>query len=75
VWRPVTPEFTTPYAPAIVVLDEGYQMVTNVINTDVDQLAIDLPLSVTFERAGEVWLPYFQPSSQSQLAAGDPSRR
>ena len=31
VYRPVTPEFEPPYAPAIITLDEGYQMLTNIV--------------------------------------------
>jgi uncharacterized OB-fold protein len=63
VWRPVTPAFATPYAPAIVRLDEGYDMVTNVINTTVEQLAVDLQVSVVFRRVGEIHLPYFEPTT------------
>jgi len=31
VHRPVSPEFEPPYAPAIITLDEGYQMLTNIV--------------------------------------------
>src|SRR5437870_2843830 len=31
VWRPQTPAFTVPYAPAIVEIDEGFHLVTAVI--------------------------------------------
>jgi uncharacterized OB-fold protein len=61
VWRPATPAFTTPYAPAIVALDEGFQMLSNVIDADVEQLAVDLPLQVTFRLVGDVHLAYFAP--------------
>lgn len=61
VWRPVTPAFTTPYAPAIVALDEGFHMVSNVIDADVEQLAVDMPLQVTFRLVGDVYLAYFAP--------------
>lgn len=65
VWRPVTPAFTPPYAPAIVTLDEGYQMISNVIGADVDQLRLNLPLKVTFRAVGnELHLPYFEPADQ-----------
>ena len=39
VHRPVTPEFDPPYAPAIVTLDEGYQMLTNIIGVTADELS------------------------------------
>jgi hypothetical protein len=61
--RPATPAFATPYAPAIVTLDEGYQMVTNVINTTARQLRVDLPVRVAFvEVGGGLVLPYFEPA-------------
>ena len=61
VHRPVTPAFVPPYAPAIVTLDEGYQMMTNVIGVGVDVLRIDLGVHVEFHRVGteHLWLPYF----------------
>jgi uncharacterized OB-fold protein len=61
VWRPVTPAFTAPYAPAIVDVAEGYQLVTNVIDAVAEELAIDLPLTVVFRRSGDLHLPYFMP--------------
>lgn len=62
VWRPVRPAFTAPYAPAIVDVAEGYQLLTNLINAAIEELAVDLPLVVTFRRAGALRLPYFQPA-------------
>ncbi len=60
VHRPVTPEFTPPYAPAIVTLDEGYQMLTNVIGVTPADLAIGMPVQVRFHEVGDdVTLPYF----------------
>ncbi len=63
-WRPVTPDFVTPYAPAIVQLDEGYSMMTNLIGLDTGALAIDLRVEVEFDAvAGGPTLPYFRPVS------------
>jgi uncharacterized OB-fold protein len=63
VYRPVTPAFAAPYAPAIVTLDEGYQMVTNIINAKLSQLRADLPVKVTFVNVSDgLVLPYFQPA-------------
>jgi uncharacterized OB-fold protein len=63
VHRPVTPTFSTPYAPAIVTLAEGYQMVTNIINTTPRQLRLDLPVRVSFINVGGgLVLPYFEPA-------------
>jgi len=60
VHRPVTPEFAPPYAPAIVTLDEGYQMLTNVVGVAPEELAIGMRVRVQFHSVGaEVTLPYF----------------
>jgi uncharacterized OB-fold protein len=61
--RPVTPAFSAPYAPAIVTLDEGYHMVTNIINTTARRLRPDLPVRVVFiDVSGGLVLPYFEPA-------------
>jgi hypothetical protein len=63
VHRPATPAFATPYAPAIVTLAEGYQMVTNIINAVPSQLRLDLPVRVTFVGVtADLVLPYFEPA-------------
>jgi uncharacterized protein len=60
VHRPVTPEFTPPYAPAIVTLAEGYQMLTNVIGVTPADLAIGMAVQVQFHEVGDdITLPYF----------------
>jgi uncharacterized OB-fold protein len=58
--RPVTAEFEPPYAPAIITLDEGYQMLTNVVRVAPDELAIGMRVHVQFHTVGpDVTLPYF----------------
>ncbi|OBH05764.1 hypothetical protein A5696_25105 [Mycobacterium sp. E2699] len=60
VHRAVTPEFEPPYAPAIVTLDEGYQMLTNLVGVNPEDLAIGLRVQVQFHAVGaDVTLPYF----------------
>ncbi|BBY03567.1 Zn-ribbon domain-containing OB-fold protein [Mycobacterium seoulense] len=60
VHRPVTAEFSPPYAPAIVTLDEGYQMLTNVVGLAPEELRIGMRVRVQFHAAGpDVTLPYF----------------
>jgi uncharacterized OB-fold protein len=62
VHRAATPVFETPYAPAIVDMAEGYQILTNVIDTDIGQLRVGLPVTVDFRAVGDdLWLPYFRP--------------
>ncbi|OBF54808.1 hypothetical protein A5787_04380 [Mycobacterium sp. 852002-50816_SCH5313054-b] len=60
VHRPVTAEFEPPYAPAIVTLDEGYQMLTNIVGMAPADLAIGLRVRVEFHAVGaDLTLPYF----------------
>jgi uncharacterized OB-fold protein len=60
VHRPVTAEFAPPYAPAIVTLDEGYQMLTNIVGVAPDDLAIGMRVRVQFHAVSpDVTLPYF----------------
>jgi uncharacterized OB-fold protein len=56
----VTAAFEPPYAPAIVTLDEGYQMLTNIVGVAPADLAIGMPVRVRFHAVGDdVTLPYF----------------
>jgi uncharacterized OB-fold protein len=64
VYRPVTAEFAPPYAPAIVTLDEGYQMLTNIVGVALAELGVGLRVQVQFHSlystsAKELTLPYF----------------
>jgi uncharacterized protein len=62
VCRPVTPAFDVPCAPAIVDLDEGYQMMTNLIGLAPDAVSPGLAVQVEFhETGGGLHLPYFRP--------------
>jgi uncharacterized protein len=60
VYRPVTPEFEPPYAPAIITLDEGYQMLTNVVGVPPEDLEVGMRVRVQFHATGPgATLPYF----------------
>ena len=62
VHRPVTMEFQPPYAPAIITLDEGYQMLTNIVGVATTELAIGMRVQVQFHKVDtDVTLPYFTP--------------
>jgi uncharacterized OB-fold protein len=63
VYRAATPVFETPYAPAIVTMDEGYQMLTNIIGTNAEDMRVGMAVQVDFrEVSAGLWLPYFRPS-------------
>ncbi|MHA7651477.1 Zn-ribbon domain-containing OB-fold protein [Mycobacterium sp. ML4] len=60
VYRPVTADFESPYAPAVVTLDEGYQMLTNIIGVAPVELSVGMRVRVEFHTAGtDLTLPYF----------------
>jgi uncharacterized OB-fold protein len=64
VHRPQTPAFTVPYAVAIIDIDEGYQMMSNLIGLAPDDVAIGLRVEVDFrEVTPEITLPYFRPAA------------
>ena len=62
--RPV-PGFTPPYAIAIVELDEGPRLMTNIVECPQtpEALHLDMPLEVAFEKIDdEITLPLFRPA-------------
>lgn len=60
VYQPPSPAFETPYILALVQLDEGVRMMSNV-RCDPAEIRIGLPVQVAFEQRGEVTLPVFVP--------------
>jgi uncharacterized OB-fold protein len=63
------PAFDGPYSIAIVQLEEGPRMMTNVVNVNQtpEALQLDMPLEVIFESLNEdISLPYFQPVGEQQ---------
>ena len=63
--RPQTPAFEVPYVVAIVELDEGYTMMSNIIDCKPDEVSIGMRVHVAFRpiRDGIV-LPFFAPAAQ-----------
>lgn len=54
-----------PYVAAIVELDEGPRMETNVVDCAPEELAIDMPLEVAFRDEGDdLTVPVFRPASR-----------
>lgn len=53
-----------PYVIAWIDLDEGPRMITNVIGCPVENVTLDLKVSVIFEQqSADIWLPKFMPVS------------
>jgi hypothetical protein len=62
VWRPQTPAFSVPYVPIIVDLEEGWQMLSNLIGCAHDAVHVGQAVEVEFHTlADNVTLPYFRP--------------
>jgi uncharacterized OB-fold protein len=61
--RAWSPGLEVPYVIAIVELDEqpGLRLLSNVVHCRPDEMAIDMPVQVTFEDRGEVSVPVFEP--------------
>ena len=55
-----------PYGICVVKLDEGVQMMTNIVDCEQtpEALQLDMPVQVTFKRlTDEINLPLFKPAS------------
>lgn len=63
VHRPQRPEFAVPYLVAIVALDEGFHMLTNLVECAPAEVTIGMRVEVAFRRmSDEITLPYFRPA-------------
>jgi len=63
VHRPQQPGFTVPYIVAIVALEEGWTMLTNLVECAPEDAVIDLPVEVAFRRmSDEITMPCFRPA-------------
>jgi uncharacterized OB-fold protein len=61
IWRPPTPAFDPPYVVAVVRLEEGYEMLTNLVGVAPEDDLIGAPVRVRFERESkEIALPFFE---------------
>lgn len=62
------PSFDSPYAIAVVALEEGPTMLSNIVGCDQtpEALVLDMPLTVTFEDNGALVIPLFKPADPGQ---------
>lgn len=54
-------EDLVPYVVAVIDLDEGVKMLTNVVHVAPADVAIGMPVEVVFKPAGNMTMPFFQP--------------
>jgi uncharacterized OB-fold protein len=60
--HPPLPMFPQPYVVALVDLEEGTRLVTNLVDIDPTEVVIDLPVEVVFTAVDEgLTLPLFRP--------------
>ncbi|GAA5067653.1 hypothetical protein HNP84_005678 [Thermocatellispora tengchongensis] len=66
-------EHEGPYAIAVVELEEGVRMMTNIVNVEAtpENLVLDMPLRVVFEERGGVRLPLFEPAYEPAAEAAE----
>jgi acetyl-CoA acetyltransferase/uncharacterized OB-fold protein len=72
------PGFPPPYVIAVVALeeDDGVRLTTNIVNCPAADVRIGMPVRVLFEKAGEVYLPLFEPDTErSRLTLAIPADR
>ena len=70
VHRPPGPGFDPPYVMAVVDLDDGWSMLTNVVGCDVHEVHIGQAVRVRFDRvAPDVVLPVFEPAAAATPVA------
>lgn len=71
VWRPQTPAFDAPYSVAVVAVDEGWHLFTNVVGCHPDEVHTGLRVRVSFVEAGDpagTVLPAFTPDREGEVA-------
>ena len=64
-YRPAAPGFTPPYAIAVVALEEGPRMMSNIIDCPQtpEALVLDMALEVAFQKMDDaITLPVFKPA-------------
>jgi uncharacterized OB-fold protein len=52
-----------PYVVALVELDEGPRLISNIVGCTPEEVAVDMPVEVRFEEVGDFTLPRFAPAS------------
>ncbi len=62
--RSYHPGLPAPYVVALVELEEGPRLVSNVVGCMPEDVRIDMPLRVRFEASGEFVLPRFEPAEE-----------
>ncbi len=57
-----------PYVVALIELDEGPRLISNVVGCAAEEVTIDMAVELRFEEAGDFLLPRFAPRRQGRVA-------
>jgi uncharacterized OB-fold protein len=69
--RTYHPGMPAPYVVALIELDEGPRLISNVVGCEPEEVEIDMPVRLRFESAGDFLLPRFEPSAdQDEIGGG-----
>jgi uncharacterized protein len=68
-WRAGVP---LPYVVALVdiVEQKGLRLTTSIINCEIEDISVDMPVRVVFEEAEDVFLPLFEPDPAANNKGG-----
>lgn len=68
--HPWHPSIEVPYAIAVVALaeDDTVRLTTNITGCDPDEVRIGQQVAVRFEQHDDVWLPFFEPTGDPDVA-------
>ena len=69
--RTYHPALPAPYVVALIELDEGPRLLSNVVDCAPEEVFIGMPVTVRFDEVGDTTLPLFRPASGP---AGSPHR-
>lgn len=63
--RTYHPGMPAPYVVALVELDEGPRLISNVVGCAPEEVVVDMPVKLRFEEAGDFTLPRFAPAGDA----------
>lgn len=65
--KPQNPNLAAPYTVALIDLDEGIRMMSNVVNCPPEEVRVGMPVQITWEELSDGrHLPMFQPASAAK---------
>ena len=59
--RTYHPAIPAPYVVALVELEEGPRLISNIVGCAPEEVEVDMPVRVRFDEVGEFTLPRFEP--------------